>query len=477
MQLICEGHSQITNVSQGFKVVLNRPSVLDQPVLQGDSDADAMGASIYGSAIYDGGTFRMWYQAWPKDWNQEDVISVGCVESDDGINWRRPNYGLMECCGSKANHLTDLPFHSPSVLIDPDANASKRYRAFGYTHPKKAEGRFSQKVNTLGFFTAYSSDGLHWELDSPDPTWPSADVITSAWDPFSRSIRIALKRNRYVGGMNRRAFDTAEWRAGEATQPVSALVPDDYNDIVARARGFNSGDYYGVGLMPTDGPTIGFLWNFRHQLPLAHTWGDRGRVGISIVYQLERGGSWQHVSGRPDWLSAENAPEWAQGAIYTAAYPIEVGDETWLYFCGTEDRHGWCGDGVEYSEWCKTLLQKKGFSKIGLAKWARDRIVGYESDYIEHISLTPRKSTASRLALNAVTSPGGLIRAQLVSEDDKKPIPGYSYDDCEPISGDHLEVAVGWKGKNTLPSLPVNAEVEITRGTLYAFDFTVEAVG
>jgi len=55
MQLICEGHPQIEGFSQGVQLVLNRSTVLDEPVLQGDSDADATGTSIYGSVLRDGG--------------------------------------------------------------------------------------------------------------------------------------------------------------------------------------------------------------------------------------------------------------------------------------------------------------------------------------------------------------------------------------------------------------------------------------
>jgi hypothetical protein len=32
MQLVCEGHPQIENFSQGMQLVLNRPTVLEEPV-------------------------------------------------------------------------------------------------------------------------------------------------------------------------------------------------------------------------------------------------------------------------------------------------------------------------------------------------------------------------------------------------------------------------------------------------------------
>lgn len=473
MQMICEGHSQIADVSRGMKIILNRPRIHDEPVLQGDSDADGSGTSLYGSVIREGGIFRMWYQAWPRDWDLSDVVTVGCVESDDGLNWRRPKYGLLECMGSRENHLTDLPFHSPSVIIDPDAEPGRRYRAFGYTAPDRLKGRFPQRVNSAGYFTAHAADGVRWELESPDPVWRSGDVITSVWDPVAGCARIALKTNRCLGGMLRRAFSTAEWSHDRATEPVPALFPDDYDDITARARGFNSADYYGVGLMPTEGATFGFLWNFRHQLPVS-THGSEGQVDISIVCQLARGGSWRHVSGRPDWLSTRDAPAWARGALYTASSPIEVGDETWLYFTGTSDRHGWCGDRVKYSEWCKDVAARGGFARVGLARWPRGRLIGYRADMVERVVLAARKAASSRLALNVVTPPGGCVRVALVSVETRKPVPGYGYGDCDPIVGDHLEIPVRWRGQDTLPSVPAVAEVEIARGIIYAFDFTLE---
>ncbi|PKO22233.1 MAG: hypothetical protein CVU38_10570 [Chloroflexi bacterium HGW-Chloroflexi-1] len=482
MQLICEGHPQISSLSEGLLVVLNHPTVLDQPVLQGGSDADASGASIYGSVMRDGGVFRMWYQAWPRDWDGTDTVAVGCVESDDGLSWRRPNYGLIECCGARKNQLTDLPFHCPSVMIDPDAEPSARYRAFGYADPGKLGNKYAYKVNESGYYTAHSADGLHWVLDSPEPLWPYADVITSVWDSPSGCARIAMKKTHRIRGLGRRAFLTATWSQGVASEPVSALIPDEYDDIMAQQRGFNSADYYGVGLMPTAGPTIGFLWNFRHQLPLGYyqpetmRHGDIGRVDLSIVYQTERGGRWRPVPGRPDWLSANDAPDWARGALYTAAYPLDVGDETWLYFCGTRDRHGWCGHGIDHTAMTQAATTEGGSIKIGLARWPRNRIMGYESTLVDVISLLPGQPTqpGGRLALNVVTCPGGTVRARLLDANGKA-LSGYGFEDCQVITGDHLEAMVRWRGKPNLPGVTprqsIMAQIELSRATLYAFDF------
>ncbi|MSR82175.1 MAG: hypothetical protein EXS58_04525 [Candidatus Latescibacteria bacterium] len=482
MQLACEGHEQIRALSEGLRLVLNPPVVLEGAVLQGASPPDASGASIYGSVMREAGRFRMWYQAWPKDWDGEDVVAVACAESEDGLNWRRPDYGLIASSGSKHNHLTDLPFHSPTIFVDPHAGPEARYRAFGYTAPKKLRGLYPHQVNRPGYYTAHSADGLHWQLDSTDPVWPYGDVISAVWDPQADCARIALKISGRAAGMYRRRFYGSEWARGQISSPVSTLIPDEHDDTGARARGFHTADYYGVGLMPTAGPTIGFLWNFRHQLPLGHSTatlayhGRSGTVDLSVVYQLERGGRWFHLPGRPDWLRALDAPSWARGALYTSSSPVEVGEETWLYFTGTKDRHGWCGHEVDYNAYIRAAAAEGGFARIGLAKWRRHRLMGYQAVLPERLHLAPRPAVQGRLALNVLTRSGGSVRVGLAKADGQ-PLPGFELDKCVPLAGDHLETPVRWQGDPELPRLVAGeelvAQVELQDATLYAFDFTL----
>jgi hypothetical protein len=166
--------------------------------------------------------------------------------------------------------------------------------------------------------------------------------------------------------------------------------------------------------------------------------------------------------------------------LYATASSLDVGDETWLYFTGTLDGHGWCGADVNYDEWIKTVSQQKGFAKIGLLRWPKNRLMGYRANHREWINITPQVKTAgeSRLTLNVVTEPGGLVRVGLLGKDDRKPIPGYGLEDCEIIEGDHRAVEVRWKGKSTLPArdpnYPLMARIEITRGTFWAFDFITQ---
>ena len=482
MELALEGHAQIAGSSPGLRPALQRPQVLPDPVLIGDTDIDGFGASIYGSVLQEDGLFRMWYQAWPRDWDGSDAVAVGCAESDDGVVWRKPPRGLVEYGGCRDNHLCDLPFHSPSVLVDPGAGPGARYRAFGYTDPKKLS-RYDVEVPARGFYTASSADGFHWHVEADAPQWPHADVITSVWDEETDCARICLKWNGLCNGMFRRRFFDATWAHGQASAPVAALFPDELDDINARARGFVGADYYGASLLPAGSSMVGILWNFRHVHALGNSenpgmwYGNNGQVDLSIVYQLGRGGRWLHLPNRPDWLAAHEAPKWARGDLYTASSPIHVGDETWLYFTGTQDWHGWSGVGEDTRQWRERAAVDGGFARIGLMKWPRDRLAGYRADLRERLVLkaeTAPNPGDSGLTLNVVTRPKGNARVAITGAD-HQPLPGYDFADCAPITGDHLDARVRWQGRTSLPSRgqheALYASIEMEKTELYAFDF------
>jgi hypothetical protein len=335
------------------------------------------------------------------------------------------------------------------------------------------QGLYNHKVGRYGYYTAHSADGIRWSLDDEQPFYEHADVITAAYDPFAGSVLLMMKNNQLSHGLFRRTFFEGRWKNGALqSEPVRALVPDEIDDMHARMRGFNSADYYGAGLLPTAGPNIGFLWNFRHTLPLGDQdglkqYGNRGPVDISLVYQLERGGGWLHLPGRPDWLSTAEMPSWASGCIYTASSPLEVGDETWLYFTGTANLHGLFGHGIDRKQALATT--PGGISKIGLAKWPRNRLIGFQAGVPGRVRLAcGEESTGQALRINAETAQRGRVRARLL-DGEGKALKGFDFEDCVPLTKSALDHAFFWKGG--APAGAGLAEVELQDATLYAFGF------
>lgn len=62
----------------------------------------------------------------------------------------------------------------------------------------------------------------------------SNDVLTSAWDPYRREAHLMLKRSRLFRGIPRRSSYGSGIIEGIPSELESALVPDEYDDLIAQ---------------------------------------------------------------------------------------------------------------------------------------------------------------------------------------------------------------------------------------------------
>ena len=467
MEVLFESRLDIKNVEGRLYPIQGKAELHPEPVLVGDTLADAAGASMYGTVLHDGGRYRMWYQAWPEDWGGGNSALVGYAESDNGMDWVKPKLGLVEY-GPAPNNLCDLGFHAPAVFIDPDAPAGRRYRATGSAAPRY-EG-VNPNVKARGYWTAHSADGLNWELDSQAPTWDGGDVITSVYHPGRRCGLVALKHVLSSRGIRRRSVFCAEFRDGAGTAPRCALVPDEFDDVCALARGFASADYYGMGMLPAGMGTVGLLWQFRHNLPRRgdSPVGVLGVMDVSLVYQPGPAERWIHASGRQDFITHAALP-WMAGGVYTASCPIEVGDEHRLYLCGTLCSHGWCFDSAwQMVERLKQQMIEESFAKIGFARWPKFRLFGFRSDPEGVLTVDVGEIAApSELVLNYRTDSRGSIRVELAD------IPGHSLDDAVALMGDNVGEAAAWKGGTVIRAgngKRITALIHVESAEVYAFE-------
>lgn len=188
----------IDDVSLPFRknvgLYLSKPKVRLEPVLRpspfDSNEPDNLATHFYGTVLYDGGKFRMWYYAchWGKnpDWPPELMQQVAkkptwfpgecplfqgplCyAESHDGITWVKPALGQMLFKGSRNNNAIALPHTivSSAVVIkdvaepDPARRYKMTYQFFpDYTNPAiEANGH----VTTIA--SAVSPDGIHWKV-------------------------------------------------------------------------------------------------------------------------------------------------------------------------------------------------------------------------------------------------------------------------------------------------------------------------
>ena len=110
----------------------------------------------------------------------------------------------------------------------------------------------------------------------------------------------------------------------------------------------------------------------------------------------------------------------------------------------------------------------------------RDRFVSADSGPEGGYFVTPPLRFAGNvLDVNVDVRPGGRIRVALLAENGE-PVPGYTVNDCLPISGDQLAEPVRWRQGGDVTSLagkPTRLRVELASASLYAFHFTVDHAG
>jgi len=153
------------------------------------------GVHYFGSTIRVGHQFPMWHigrVGRHRNWaNYEGYDGRLCYASSrDGVHWTKPELGLVEYRGSRANNLADFPqdIDLPLAAIihdleDPDPN--RRFKiAFSPFRDTSGNRRG-------GLSVAYSPDGLHW---TPSPNNPRCSVA------FEHSGLIKWNGCYYVNG-------------------------------------------------------------------------------------------------------------------------------------------------------------------------------------------------------------------------------------------------------------------------------------
>mgnify|MGYP006285917827 CR=1 FL=1 len=162
----------------------------------------------YFTIFRDGEVYRMYYRAWHhKNKKEMHPPYVCCAESNNGIEWTRPELGIVSFRGSKKNNiiLKGKGTHNfvPFKDLNPACRPDETYKAFGGVHK---EG---------GVFAFSSEDGIRWKLMSVKP------VITSKQFAFdSQNVPFwDSERGEY------RAYFRA-WRKG--VRDIKTAVSKDF---------------------------------------------------------------------------------------------------------------------------------------------------------------------------------------------------------------------------------------------------------
>lgn len=428
---------------QGLDLVLHRPE-RRETALRIDRPWE-IGGIAYMVLIEDEGLFRAWYRCVPEaDTNATARALTAYAESDDGVVWRKPSLGQIEFNGSKDNNLVvddpDLVNFAP--FKDPEAPPAERYKAIG----RRGE-----------VFTATSPDGLQWtKRPAPVQSEGPFDSHNVAFrDPWTGQYRM------YTRGIRR------DGRPGHG-------VEVDFKGGVRWIRHAVSDDFVNwspLELITTDDETLEHLYT-SSCVPYERAPGTylmfpsrfvNGRTptpgwpqpGISdAVLMSSRDGVHFNRGFREAFVRPGPDPDnWHERSIYIMRGLLDTAPaELSLYL--TE-------------HW---RLPSNGIRRLALRK---DGFVSVQGDYKGgRLRTRLLLFDGDQLRLNVATSAAGSVRVE-IQDENGRPLPGLSLDDCVEICYDAVDWPVRWQDADlgALAGKPVRLLFEVKDADLFAFRF------
>lgn len=419
--------------------VLNRPDRdLPAPIITGREDGCFQ---PYMTVLREPATqrFRIWYGARTDDSNPGET-RLGYMESEDGIRWLRPHRRLK----------TPLITFGTSVLDEgPDfADAGKRYKLAWWAPPAPAGGLPGLKL-------AASPDGLSWTQitrpDAPD------DVIIPHNHDINGIFRDPL-RKRYLAIASTFVTDPA-WsdKRRVTTQSVSddlvtwsplqrILVPDPKTEHAQT-------QFYAMdGFLVRGDLLIGMVKVLRDDLKADDPPEppDAYGIGYTTLAWTRDGEHW--VRDREPFFDRHpRKGEWDHAHAWIDEQ-VPVGDQVYLYYGGYARGH---------------KVNRFEDRQIGLVRMMRDRYVAREAKGEGSLMTPLLVLNADTLTLNA-DARGGEIRVAICDKAGNA-LPGFSFNDCQPITADGLNLPVRWQ-QNLPRDRTVRLQFKLTRARLFAFD-------
>lgn len=402
--------------------------------------------NLYANIAYDdeGNMYKCWYSPFVVDNSSKGMtirqrkqvkyraprnreMAICYATSNDGLAWNKPELGLVEYEGSKANNIlwrgagdNAIPGgpHGSGIqkdLRDPDPD--RRYKAF-----------LKSKILSV----AFSADGINW---GPAIACPEAN---SAGDTHNNAFW-APTLGRYVGitrtwskSFRRQVAWTssADYLNWGSTQLVLEGL-DARRQTYAMPVFFHGGVYIGL---------------------LAIHDQDADRVWAELAWSPDTQ-EWHRVlPGTPLIPNAGNEGDYDWGCVYPAAYPVFREDEIRLYYGGSDGLH---------TSW------RNGF--LCLATLRPDGFAGYKASTATEPSLVttgPVVRTNAPLKVSADVASGGRLVVRVLDGNQQV------LAESEPLTNTVSNAVVQWLDDKALKAATIRRarlQFAFQDATVYSF--------
>ena len=435
--------------------------------------------SAFPNVVKDGEGYHMYYRGVVWNPQTEELIESTCyASSSDGIQWSKPNLGLVEIMGTRDNNaLFDSSGFTPFLDTRPGVPPSERFKAV------KAPPRSTPET---GSRILVSADGIHWRKLHDRPSIEGASLFWSE----SENCYVAFGRSNVELGLKIRLLGDD---------------PASFRSLLTRKGEFSilGGDRAGDDA-------------FRYSADGGRTWKRTG-----VIRTIQRAVS-QDLVHWSDWqtMKFSQHPPTVNEQLYTSAtQPYFRAPHLYIglaarFLPGQQalsDQEGRSlqPDGMPWWTWknCSDaiLLTSRGgdsyertfpeaflrpgpglenwgtrtnFPGIGIVPTAEDEISFYVTRHYElpsgHVRryilrsdgfaslhadydggemvTRPLKFQGTKLVLNFSTSAAGSLRVE-IQDAEGEPIPGFRLADCPEIIGDKIEQVVRWAEGSDLSRL------------------------
>ena len=411
--------------------------------------------SGYHTVFQDGNLFRMYYRG--SHYHDGGYRPVVCyAESRDGIEWYRPELGLVSHMGSTRNNII---WDGPATLNftpfrdrNPDCRKGEEYKALG--SPSAAN---HEEQALLAF---KSPDGVHWSLISDKPVMDhtmGVNVFDSQNTTFydrRRGCYVGFYRDsiypdgvRYRQIMTTTSKDYRRWTKGLLLDYGEARLDHLYTNAVT--------PYYRAPHI-----YVGFP---KRLMPDRSVVGNMA-IGLSDgVFMSSRDGlhfkRWDEAFVRPGlqrerWETRNNMTAW--GILETKNH-LETAPKELSIFTSEAYYNN------EVARLRRFTLRMDGFVA------ANAPLRGGELITRPFTFSSPAKA----LSLNVSTSAAGSARVE-IQDADGKALKGYTLSDCDEIFGDYLDHTVTWNGAGDVSALvgkPLRLRFALSDADLYSLQF------
>lgn len=443
------------------------PPEAREVVIRPDRPWEQLMISFFLTVRDEGEKLRMWYICRDKD-NQPNVAYA---ESTDGIEWTKPDLGIVDYHGSTANNLVGIPNLEGVPFRDEFAPAAERYA-------------YITNVYHEGIIRFHSPDGLRWtksdrtllpfESDTQNVTFFDQRIgryvmYLRGWDPGSDTDRrrkvVRLELDDYRGALPIVPEGTPTHPASAAKTRLPWIVSEIPTVFAADSIDPALTDVYNISAQPYPvDPAwyLGFPSFYKHRPESDDPpYENGGRT--EIHFTGSRDGVHWHRYDRASYVRPPLIETDRGNMAYMGTGLVVRGDEIWQYGTGFHSQHG-------------DVAARHAKTDGAIVRYVQ-RIDGFvcltTGDNLGTARTVPLRVTGSALLLNVDTGGIGSLQVGLLDERGAS-IPGFGPGDCDPVQINSTGVRVTWNGSGDLSAFAgrvVSLEIQSQRTRLFSIRF------